>query len=65
MTIGYLALNFGGEPLTIQVLQSAAGFYIGTYDEGPYSRESVEYFPTREDAETALQMGTWTQRRHP
>jgi hypothetical protein len=30
------------------VLRSAAGHYIGTADDdGPVSRESVEYFPTR------------------
>lgn len=48
----------------LQVLRSAAGFYIGTLDrEGfPYSRESVEYFKSREVAETALATGQWTMR---
>lgn len=40
-----------------EVLQSAAGFYIGTFCNcGPYSRESG-YFATREDAEKALELG--------
>ena len=44
-----------GEPLPLQVLQSAAGFYIGTSCPqcGPYSRAS-DYFPTREAAEAEL-----------
>lgn len=53
----------GGYHLPNQVLQSAAGFYIGTADnEGPVSRESEEYFPTQEAAETALKNGNWIQR---
>ena len=40
--------------LALQVLQSAAGYYIGTWcDCGPYSRESG-YYPTREEATEAL-----------
>jgi hypothetical protein len=43
--------------LTLQVLRSAAGFYIGTQcDCGPYSRESG-YFQSRDSAETALSTG--------
>jgi hypothetical protein len=43
-----------GTPL--EVLQSAAGFYIGhrTEDGAPYSRES-HYFGTRAAADSALQ----------
>lgn len=49
--------------LPLQVLMSNAGFYIGTLDEeGPASRESVEYYPSRELAQQALDNGTWTQR---
>lgn len=45
------------------VLRGIAGYYIGTAnDEGPLSRESVEYFPTRDLAERALVYGCWTQR---
>ena len=44
-----------GTWLELQVLQSAAGYYIGFYCQkcGPYSRESG-YYPTQEIAETAL-----------
>lgn len=47
-----------------QVLKSAAGYYIGYLDSEkfPYSRESVEYFATEEEAITALREGTWTPR---
>jgi hypothetical protein len=55
----------------LRVLQSGAGFYIGTvYDnpEGytePGSRESYHYYPTREEAEQALEQQSWLQRDHP
>jgi len=40
---------------TFEVLQSPAGWYIGTRDEqGPYSRESV-YFPSEKVAREELQ----------
>lgn len=44
-----------GKKLKLQVLQSGAGYYIGTFCNkcGPYSRES-HYYPTREAAEKAL-----------
>lgn len=53
-----------GERLPVRVLESAAGFYIGTVTtEGfPFSRESEEYWPEKSDAETALENSTWTQR---
>ncbi len=63
---GKLALEFGGQRLPLSVLQSAAGYYLGTYNEsGPVSRESVEYWPTEDRAEDALTSGDWTQRDHP
>ncbi len=66
--LGYLAQQ-AGYRLPLQVLQSGAGFYIGTADEeGPVSRESVEYWPLRQLAEDALSGKTpdaWTQRDHP
>ncbi|CIL99788.1 Uncharacterised protein [Salmonella enterica subsp. enterica serovar Typhi] len=31
-------------------------------EEGPVSRESVEYFSTQSQAEHALKQGTWSQR---
>lgn len=43
----------------LAVQHSMAGFYVGTWcDCGPYSRES-DYYPTREDAQTALDTGTY------
>ena len=43
--------------LVLQVLRSAAGYYIGTQCEcGPYSRESG-YYRTERDAQNALETG--------
>lgn len=43
--------------LQLEVLQSAAGFYIGTRCEcGPYSRQSG-YFKSRDLASASLQAG--------
>lgn len=62
-THGTLALSVCGSKLPLQILQSSAGFYIGTADEsGPVSRESAEYYLSRERAERALVDGEWTQR---
>jgi hypothetical protein len=55
-----------GRNLPLTVCESRAGFYLGTHDEeGPYSRESVEYWRNRKEADSALQLGRWTQRREP
>lgn len=62
--IGILTLAYTGQCLSLQVLCSAAGHFIGTWGNGP-SRESVEYFPTPEAASQALITGDWTQRLHP
>ena len=63
---GLLALAYVGKSLPLQVLCSAAGHYIGTFDDdGPVSRESVEYFPSHEAARHALETGAWTQRQYP
>lgn len=63
----------------LQVCKSGAGFYVGaTTTEAlmaaypdrdlllgePLSRDSEEYFPTREAAEAAMRTGNWTQRSH-
>ena len=41
----------------LEVFESPAGYYIGTYcDCGPYSRES-DYYKTRKEAEDALKSG--------
>lgn len=64
--IGYLALTCAGKCLPLQVIQSAAGYFIGTSDHnGPVSRESGEYFRSYEAAEQALSTGHWQQRLHP
>lgn len=60
---GQLALAQFHTESPLQILRSAAGFYIGTADElGPLTRESEEYFPTAEAAEKALETHSWTQR---
>jgi hypothetical protein len=62
---GKLALTVGRR-LPLQVIGSRAGFYIGTLDEdGPISRESVEYWACRNMAEAALADRRWTQRYEP
>lgn len=52
-----------------KVLRSGAGYYIGTtyFDQDigaelPYSRESVEYWATCDEARQALIEGKWTPR---
>lgn len=60
---GLLAARFAGLSLPLQVLRSGAGYCIGTQNEdGPVSRESVEYFSTQSQAENALEQSTWSQR---
>ena len=55
--IGKLAASCGFK-LPVQVMQSNAGFYIGTMEFGmPFSRESVEYWPSEQDAKDALKKG--------
>lgn len=64
--IGYLAQACTGKRLPLQVRHSAAGHYIGTADDdGPVSRESVEYFRSQCAADHALATGRWQQRIHP
>ena len=63
---GKLAYQYVGKRLPFVVLQSAAGFYIGTCsDDGPCSRESAEYFRSSTAAEIALRGKQWTQRDEP
>lgn len=63
---GKLAKEWCNVELELQVLQSPAGFYIGTEDsEGPCSRESMEYFATHYEGLAALKDGSWTQRDKP
>ena len=64
--IGELAREYTGKRLEVEVLQSQRGFYIGTMDhDGPVSRESLEYWRTREAANQALSSGAWTQKDTP
>lgn len=65
---GQLAYEILGIRLPLEVLPAARGFYLGTAnDAGPVSRESLEYYPTIEAAEAALESNPpiWTQRDHP
>ncbi|WP_176432233.1 MULTISPECIES: hypothetical protein [unclassified Vibrio] len=65
MKYGKLAQDCG-ERLPLEVMRSAAGYYIGTSEDGmPFSRESVEYFDNQSKAEEALETGNWTQRMTP
>lgn len=55
-----------GYHLPLEVLRSAAGYYIGTQDEeGPVSRESEEYFSDEYTAHQSLARNFWTQRSRP
>lgn len=63
---GYLAYVFSGERLELQVLETRAGFYVGTVREDlPCSRESNEYYPSKKAALDALVNDTWTQKATP
>ncbi len=64
--IGKLAKDLCGVELPVAVLESRAGYYLGTQDSGvPVSRESEEYFADRNEAEAALKAGKFTQRMNP
>lgn len=61
-----LASEYANKRLPLQVLRSNAGYYLGAADEeGPVSRESLEYWPTEELATKAMASGDWTQRDQP
>lgn len=66
--IGKLAEQDFGVRLPLTVLESQKGFFLGTIDEeGPVSRESVEYWTEEADAIAALKTSNtdtqaWTQR---
>ena len=66
-SFGHLAKTFAGCELPLEVLSSAAGWYIGTLhpEDGPFSRESEEYFPDAQTAQDALASGAWSQRQNP
>lgn len=59
---GLMAEKYLKLSLPLKVCRGGAGYYIGTFNQdGPISRESVEYFKTRFEAEQALENGAWTQ----
>lgn len=60
-TVG-LGAPHPGTPL--QVCDSAAGYYIGYLDPDgtPYSRESVDYWASKHEAQKALDSQTWRPR---
>ena len=66
LQLGHLAIA-AGEAFALRVCASQAGFYIGTHDSSgaPFSRESVEYWPTPVAAQQAFATGAWTQRLVP
>jgi hypothetical protein len=66
-THGLLAKRYCNLDLPLQVLESGAGYYIGTWsdEDGPVSRESQEYYKNHAEAENALKMVNWTQRVRP
>jgi hypothetical protein len=64
--VGRLARQLTGQDFELQVCYCAVGFYLGTVrDDEPFTRESVEYWPRREQATTALATGNWRQRAQP
>lgn len=65
--ISMQALRYEGRERLLEVLRSNAGYYIGTLDDdgAPNTRDSVEYYPTAEAAQEALDNGTYTPRMHP
>lgn len=67
LVYGLLAQEIMGLELELQVLRSAAGWYIGTFDaeDGPISRESWHYYATKAEAQAALDSGNWVQRYEP
>lgn len=56
--------QFDTSSYPIEVLRSAAGYYIGQCcpEEGPISRLSVRYWENKSDAEAALASGNWAVR---
>lgn len=64
---GLLAYQVSGQLLPVQVLRSAAGYYLGTAlpSGEPVSRESECYFYSAREAQRALSRGVWDQRPRP
>jgi hypothetical protein len=63
---GFVAHQYGKKLLPLQVCKSAAGYFIGTLDEGsPFSRESDGYYPSEAAAGAALTTLAWEQKPAP
>lgn len=63
---GYLAYHYCGASLPLEILESRAGFYIGTQQDGlPFSRESSTYFSSYAAASHALKTKRWSQKEEP
>ncbi|MEM8970602.1 MAG: hypothetical protein AAGD43_00870 [Pseudomonadota bacterium] len=64
---GYLAYAYDEGLLPLQVLNSPGGWYIGTSSDigEPISRESIEYWETQEQAQSAFDQKSWTQKPNP
>ncbi|MDH0214525.1 hypothetical protein B2J73_18105 [Stutzerimonas stutzeri] len=61
VTYGLNAYRTTGQLLKLDILQSKAGWYIGTIDhDGPVSRESG-YYKTPQAAYDAMRAGNWEQ----
>ena len=64
LAYGKLAFDECGIKYPLQILKSAAGYYIGTVDGfEPVSRESEEYYRSEDAAKQAFDLNLWTQRR--
>ena len=70
---GKIAFEFAGKLLPVQVCgganhlmnQHAPCYFIGTVHQGvKLSRESVEWYLTEGEADTAMKTDSWTQRHH-
>lgn len=61
---GILAERSGYGQLELRVLHSSAGYYIGTLSEDgcPISRESINYYPSFDEAKKDLDNNTWIQK---
>jgi hypothetical protein len=64
-----LSKRYLGLDLSLKVLCGNGRYYIGSSMPRPpfepASRDSEEYYPTREDAQAALDSCSFTQRSHP
>lgn len=59
----YGAISFAHDKAfyALAVLESAAGYFIGTWNDGGPQRESEQYFKSKDLAKHALDTGNWSQ----